>query len=69
MRREQIEAAVRTQLSCELNCEPEDFLKEETVITLPVLHEKRRMFSDKPYFLQIVTFGKNAVISAAFLST
>ena len=64
MRREQIETAVRTQLSCELNCAPEDFLKEETVITLPVLHEKRRMFSDKPYFLQIVTFGKNAVISA-----
>ena len=64
MRREQIEAAVRTQLSYELHCEPEDFLKEETVITLPVLHEKRRMFSDKPYFLQIVTFGKNAVISA-----
>ena len=42
----------------------QDFLKEETVITLPVLHEKRRMFSDKPYFLQVVTFGKNAVISA-----
>ena len=64
MRREQIEAAVRKQLSYELNCAPEDFLKEETVITLPVLHEKRRMFSDKPYFLQVVTFGKNAVISA-----
>ena len=57
MRREQIEAAVRTQLSCELNCEPEDFLKEETVITLPVLHEKRRMFLDKPYFSLLTNFS------------
>ena len=55
---------VRQQLSYEFNCEPEDFIKDETVITTAVLHEKRRKFSEKPFFLQMATFGKNAVISA-----
>ena len=55
---------VRQQLSLEFNCAPEDFLKDENIITTPILHEKRRKFSEKPFFLQMATFGKNTVISA-----
>jgi GNAT superfamily N-acetyltransferase len=65
MTREASDRIIREQLALELNCAPEDFSREETVITLPVLHEKRRMFSQKPFFLQMATFGGNAVISAA----
>ena len=64
MNREQIDQAVKRQLSYEFNCRPEDFSKEENVITAGILHEKRRMFSDKPFFLQMATFGNNSVITA-----
>ncbi len=62
--REEIEGKLKAQLALELNCAPEDFSREETVITAPVLHENRRRFSDKPFFLQMATFGAGAVISA-----
>ena len=61
---EEIEGKLKAQLALELNCAPEDFSGEETIITSPVLHEKRRRFSDKPFFLQMATFGAGAVISA-----
>ena len=59
-----IERKFKEQLALELNCAPEDFSGEEIVITGPVLHENRRMFSDRPFFLQMATFGAGAVISA-----
>ena len=55
---------IRRQLALEMNCSPEDFDKTENIITTAIMHEKRRMYSSKPTFLQMVTFGKNAVISA-----
>ena len=61
---EEIEGKLKAQLALELNCAPEDFSGEETIITRPVLPEKRRRFSDKPFFLQMATFGAGAVISA-----
>ncbi|MCR5251577.1 MAG: GNAT family N-acetyltransferase [Lachnospiraceae bacterium] len=64
MSKEEIYEAVREQLAIEFNCRPEDFCGEENVITTPVLHEKRRKFSDKKFFLQMATFGNNTVISA-----
>ena len=64
MNKEELLKAVKEQLACEFNCRPEDFTGEENIITSPVLHEKRRMFSDKEFFLQMATFGNNAVISA-----
>lgn len=64
MNKQEIDQAIRLQLSYEFNCRPEDFSGEANVITTPVLHEKRRKFSEKPFFLQMVTFGANAVISA-----
>ncbi len=59
-----IERKFKEQLALELNCAPEDFSGEEIVITDPVLHENRRMFSHRPFFLQMATFGAGAVISA-----
>ena len=59
-----IERKLKEQLALELNCAPEDFSGEENVITGPVLHENRRKFSDRPFFLQMATFGAGAVISA-----
>ncbi len=60
----EIERVFREQLALEFNCCPEDFSGEENRITLPVAHEKRRRFSEKPFFLQMATFGGGAVISA-----
>lgn len=59
-----IERKFKEQLALELNCAPEDFSGEEIIITGPILHENRRMFSDRPFFLQMATFGAGAVISA-----
>ena len=54
----------REQIALELGCAPEALSGEETVVTSPVLHERRRRFSEKPFFLQMATFGSGAVISA-----
>lgn len=64
MTREETEKIIKTQLSYEMNCSPEDFDKTENIITTAIMHEKRRMYSSDPTFLTMVTFGKNAVISA-----
>lgn len=60
----EINQRIREQLAVEFNCEPCDFSGEEAVITTPILHEKRRKFRDKPFFLQMATMGRNTVISA-----
>ncbi|MBQ1662774.1 MAG: hypothetical protein II054_09745, partial [Treponema sp.] len=64
LERKQIYDMVKKQLSYEFNCGPDDFFKDENIITKAVMHEKRRKFSDKEFFLQMATFGNNAVISA-----
>ena len=60
-----IDRKLREQLALELGCAPEDFSGEGTVVTAPVLPEKRRHLSDRPFFLQMATFGSGTVISAA----
>ena len=62
--RREIEGKFKAQLALELGCTPADLSGAETVITGPILHEKRRMFSQKPFFLQMTTFGDGTVISA-----
>ena len=62
--RKEIYEKVKTQLSYEFNCNPDDFFKDENIITKVVLHEKRRKFSNDEFFLQMATFGNNTVISA-----
>ena len=62
--KEEIYQKIKEQLSLEFNCAPEDFEKTENTISSAVLHEKRRKFSEKPFFLQMATFGRGTVISA-----
>ncbi len=55
---------VKKQLSYEFNCAPDDLTKDENTITTPILHEKRRKFSEESFFIQMATFGRGTVISA-----
>ncbi len=55
---------VMEQLAAECNCAPGDFEKDENVITLPGFDDRRRKFSDRPFFFRMTTTGGNAVISA-----
>jgi hypothetical protein len=59
-----IDHRIKEQLALEFNCRPDDFDRDDNVITKSCLHENRRKFSDTPFFLQMATFGGNAVISA-----
>lgn len=43
-------AKLKTQLSLEYNCCPEDFDREETVITIPKANPGRRPYSPEPPF-------------------
>ena len=60
----EIEEKWKIQLACEFNCKPADFDREENIITSACFNPKRRFFSDKPFFLQMASFGKSTVISA-----
>lgn len=60
----QIIELTKEQLAIECNCSAIDFDKKDCVITLPTLSNKRRKFSNKPFFFKMTTIGGNAVISA-----
>ena len=60
----EIEEKIKSQIALEFNCAPQDFDKSENTITATCLDPNRRKFSDKPFFLQMATFGKGTVISA-----
>ena len=60
----EIEEKIKSQIACEFNCSPKDFDKNENLITTACFHPDCRKFSDKPFFLQMATFGKSTVISA-----
>ncbi len=51
-------------LSKEYNCAPEDFYKQENVLTVSKLQEGRRVYSKEKYFFHMVTMGGNAVLTA-----
>lgn len=57
-------AKLKTQLAIDYNCRPEDFDREETVITAPKANPGRRPYSPQPRFFSMATLGGNAVISA-----
>lgn len=59
-----IQRELLDQLSIEFNCKPEDFLKEENVLTISELHEGRRIYSPEKYFFHMVTLGGNTVVTA-----
>ena len=51
-------------LAKEYNCTPEDFLREENVVTVSAIRDGRRCYGSSPYFFSMVTTGRNAVITA-----
>lgn len=51
-------------LSLEYNCTPEDFTKQENVLTISELKTGRRVYSPEKYFFHMVTMGGNAVLTA-----
>ena len=52
------------QLAIEFNCTPDDFLKNENVLTVSMLNEGRRKYSSDKYFFHMATTGGNAVVTA-----
>lgn len=59
-----IRQKLRELLSLEYNCNPDDFMKSENVLTVSELHEGRRKYSSEKYFFHMVTMGGNAVVTA-----
>ena len=51
-------------LALEHNCSPDDFRKSENILTLPALHEGRRVYLQGPYYLHMATTGSNTVVTA-----
>ena len=51
-------------LATEYNCNPDDFEKNENIVTISALNEGRRMYTKEKYFFSMVTFGSNTVITA-----
>ena len=56
----------RAQLAIECGCAEGDFLRgdRDNVILPPAFDDRRRKFSDRPFFFRMTTMGGNAVISA-----
>lgn len=63
-RKIRISEMMKAQLAVDFNCDPADFDREETVLTLPAANPGRRIYTEKPAFLSMATFGKNTVIMA-----
>ena len=59
-----IKQKLRELLSLEYNCNPDDFLRSDNVLTASELHEGRRVYSPEKYFFHMVTMGGNAVVTA-----
>lgn len=51
-------------LSLEFNCNANDFLKKENLLTASKIHEGRRIYSPEKYFFHMVTLGGNAIVTA-----
>ena len=55
---------LRELLAVEFNCSPDDFTKQENILTVSALNEGRRKYSAEKYFFHMATTGGNAVITA-----
>ena len=54
-----------TQLSIESNCTPDDFKRDENILTVASINEGRRQYPTEQYFFHMVTTGNNAVVTAS----
>lgn len=55
---------IKKQLAIDLNCNENDFDREENIVTASALNPNRRAYSKEKEFFNMATFGRNAVISA-----
>ena len=63
MTKQQIEQLALEQLSRDLSCSPNDFMKEENTIVKSSIINGRREFFKQKNFLRMATFGYGTVIS------
>lgn len=62
MTNEEILKIALLQSSYDCNCEPEDFIKDESVVVLSKKHEKARVYlSSLPFECDMVSYGNNIV--------
>lgn len=64
MDKRQLLQRLANQLAIDFNCSPEDFFRNETVLTTPACRSGRRQYIEGAFFFQMATLGGNAVLSA-----
>ena len=51
------------QSAYDLNCKPDDFLKEENIVTVSKSNPKARKYVELPFECNLVSYGNNIVAS------
>jgi GNAT superfamily N-acetyltransferase len=64
MTKDELISIVKEQLAIEYNCSIDDFYKENNIITDYKYNERIRHYGKGEIFFQMVTLGKNAIISS-----
>lgn len=65
MTKEEIWAAALRQSAVDLNCSPEDFGREHSVVVRSAPHAGARKYLSLPFFCDLVSYGGNVVASVA----
>lgn len=63
MDQKQINQIALLQSAYDLNCQPEDFLKQDNVVVISKENQKARKYLNLPFYCQLVTYGCNIVAS------
>lgn len=61
MTNERIWQIALQQSACDCNCEPEDFLRQESVVTISRSHPDARKYLPLPFACDLVSYGSNIV--------
>ena len=61
MTNERIWQIALQQSACDCNCEPEDFLRQESVVTISRSHSDARKYLPLPFACDLVSYGSNIV--------
>ena len=65
MTRDRIWEIARRQSAVDMNCEAEDFLRQEDVVVLSRKNERARKYLELPFSCDLVSYGSNVVASVA----
>ena len=63
MNNDEIYKIAMEQSAVDLNCRPEDFLKDEHVVAISAVHPEARKYLSLPFECQLVSYGNNIVAS------